>query len=35
MHWNRTQIGAPATIGFDWSHTITVQRVDADGQPLE
>ena len=35
MNWNATQIGTPASIGFDWSHTITVQRVDADGQPLE
>lgn len=35
MHWNATQIGRPATIGFDWSHSITIQRVDAEGQPLQ
>lgn len=34
-HWNATQGGQAATIQFDWTHTVTVQRVDEDGAPLE
>ncbi|MBJ7332367.1 MAG: hypothetical protein JHC95_20905 [Solirubrobacteraceae bacterium] len=34
-HWNATQVGQAALIQFDWSHTVTVQRVDEDGEPLE
>ncbi len=32
--WTEDQAGKPATLSYDWTYAMVIQRVDEEGRPL-